>query len=100
MDFLKLIFILGLVCATTLLFYSTTRMLRPAGAASLKQAFRALVDWAGAFAIFLSANVALGVVLILIVRGVTQHFFALYVLEDLLLLILSAAQAFVFQMWW
>jgi len=52
------------------------------------------------FAVFLAANLTLGAAVILLVRALTPRFVALYTLENLLLLILSAAQAFVFQAWW
>jgi len=66
----------------------------------MSAAVRALFDWAGVFALFFAANLALGAVVILLLRGITQRFYALYGLQNLLLLILSAGQAFVFQMWW
>jgi hypothetical protein len=52
------------------------------------------------FAIFLTANLMLGTAVILLIRALTPHFVALYALENLLMLVLSAAQAFVFQAWW
>ena len=50
--------------------------------------------------IFLAANVALGAAVILLIRGFTPHFVTLYTLESVLLLVLSAAQAFIFQISW
>jgi hypothetical protein len=44
--------------------------------------------------------VTLGGLLILFVRGFTARFVSLYELQNLLLIIFSAAQAFVFHHWW
>jgi hypothetical protein len=59
-----------------------------------------LLDWAGLFAVFVTANLALGLMIILLIRVATSQFVSVYQLESLLLLILSAAQAFVFHRWW
>ena len=101
MAFTELIFIAALVGATTLAAFAATKAVRPpAAAGSILQALRALVDWAGMFSIFLAANLMLGAAVILLIRALTPRFVALYTLENLLMLILSAAQAFVFQAWW
>jgi hypothetical protein len=67
---------------------------------SLLQAFGSLFDWAGLFTLFTTTNLALGVLLILLIRGFTPRFVSLYELENFLLLILSAVQAFVFHQLW
>ena len=101
MGLTELFFIAALVAATTLAAFAAAKALSPpAAAASILQAVRALLDWAGMFAVFLAANLTLGAAVILLVRALTPRFVALYTLENLLLLILSAAQAFVFQAWW
>jgi hypothetical protein len=100
MNYGEVIFALGLVIVTSLLAYGGSNKFRARSARPMSAAVRALFDWAGVFALFFTANLALGAVVILILRGVTQRFYALYGLENFLLLILSAAQAFVFQMWW
>jgi len=101
MGLTELIFIAALVGATTLAAFAATKALSPpAAAGSILQALRALLDWAGMFALFLAANLMLGAAVILMIRALTPRFVALYTLENLLMLILSAAQAFVFQAWW
>ena len=95
-----LTFFLGLVAVTTLVAGTAVRMFHPAPARSMGQAVRALVDWAGMFAIFFGANTALGAVVILLFRGITPHFVPVYKLENIHLLVLSAAQAFIFQKLW
>jgi hypothetical protein len=96
----ELIFAVGLVIVTSILAYSGSNRFRAQSGRPMSAAVRALFDWAGVFALFFAANLALGTVVILLLRGITQRFYALYGLENFLLLILSAAQAFVFQMWW
>jgi len=66
----------------------------------MRAAIRALLEWVGTFAFFFAVNLILGVVVVFLVRTLTPRFVALYVLENLLLLVLSAAQAFVFLYWW
>jgi hypothetical protein len=67
---------------------------------SLVRSVAALLDWVGLFAVFFATNLAIGGVFILLVRGFTPRFVSLYELQNLLLLIFSAAQAFVFHHWW
>src|SRR5215469_17542123 len=101
MGLTELIFIAALVGATTLAAFRAAKALRlPAAGGSILQALKALLDWAGLFAIFLAANLIVGAAVILLIRALTPRFVALYELENLLMLVLSAAQAFVFQAWW
>jgi hypothetical protein len=97
---MELIFIILLVGLTSVSAYYGTRKIRGVGARPLHEAFRAFFEWIGTFTLFLAANLAVGVMVIFLVRGFTPRFVALYAVENLLLLILSAAQAFVFQYWW
>jgi hypothetical protein len=64
------------------------------------QAIRALFEWIGASALFVVLNVAIGAVIILLIRSLTTHFVALYGLQSLVLVAISLAQGFVFQFWW
>lgn len=100
MGLLELIFVLGLVTVTTVVACTTAKVihLRPEG--SILQAIRALLDWAGMFVLFFAANLAVGVAAVLLLRTLTTRFITFYGLESLLLTVLSAAQAFVFHMWW
>ena len=101
MGSLEPVFILALVATTTLISYVSLKRVRPQDARrAIVEALGALLDWAGLFAIFFAANAAVGAVVILLIRGLTPRFVGLYALEDLLLLILSAAQAFVFRICW
>jgi hypothetical protein len=97
---MEIIFLILLVGFTSTFAHQCTRRLRPLSAGSLTAAVGEFFEWIGTFALFFAANLALGVVIISLIRGFTPRFVTLYVLENLLLLILSAAQAFVFQHWW
>jgi hypothetical protein len=95
-----LVFTVFLTLLTSVLAYATTRGARTVTAGFVRRAIRGLFEWIGSFACFLGVNVFLGVVIIVAVRGVTQRFIAVYDLDNPLLMILSAAQGFVFQLWW
>jgi hypothetical protein len=60
------------------------------------EAVRTLLDWAGLFAVFTGANLVFGLVVLSLLRLFSAGFVSLYDLDSSLLLILSAAQAFVF----
>jgi hypothetical protein len=94
---MELIFLILLVLLTSTLAYQGMTRLRRPSPRSIMDALRAFFEWAGAFALFLTANVALGVLIILVIRGFTTRFVAFYQLENVLLLALSAVQAFVFR---
>ena len=100
MYLVDLIFFLGIVAVTTLISGAAVKMLRPAPARSMGQAIRAFIDWSGIFAVFFTANLGLGAAVLLLIRGFTPHFVPIYTLDNVHLLVLSAAQAFVFQKWW
>jgi len=94
------IFIIGLVSMTSLLAYATTRYERTVDTVLLRQRIWDLFEWIGAFGCFLAANLLFGLLIIILIRSVTQYFIGVYALEDPLLAAFSAAQAFVFQLWW
>jgi len=66
----------------------------------LRDAIRAFFEWTGTFSIFCAANLACGVLIISLIRTFTPRFVSVYALQNALLLILSAVQAFVFQHFW
>ena len=94
------IFTIFLTTLTSVLAYVATKGTRPVKADSVRQAIRALFEWIGAFALFLAVNVILGAIVIVIIRGITEHFIGVYDLENPLLMIFSAAQGFVFRLAW
>ena len=95
-----LIFFLGIGAVTTLISIAAVRVVRPAPARSVGEAIRALIDWAGMFALFFGANLALATAVLLLIRVFTPHFVPIYTVDNIHLLVLSGAQAFVFQKWW
>ena len=66
---------------------------------ALKRAVAELMESIGVFTAFLAVNVALGVAAILVVRLTARVFVSLYVMDDLILIVLSAFQGFVFTLW-
>ena len=91
---------LVLIGVTSTAAYLLANRIRQLNFTTLLQALAALLDWIGLFAVFFMANLTLGLVSILMIRGLTPRFVSLYELQNLLLLIFSAAQAFVFHHWW
>jgi hypothetical protein len=94
------VFILLLVVLTSWIMYHATHWNHSRGAAGARDALRAFVEWVGMFSLFFTANLLVGVFVIFLIRTFTARFVALYALENTLLPILSAAQAFVFHYWW
>src|SRR5262245_19130968 len=93
-------FLILLVVMTSFLAYVLIRPARPAAHESLFETIGALLDLAGLFTLFMGANLVLGILLLLSVRGFSHRFISMYQLENVLLLILSAGQAIVFYRWW
>jgi hypothetical protein len=91
------LFIIFLVALTSVLAYYAMHW---NNRTRIRDAFRALFEWAGTFSLFLVTNLVLGASIVLVVRTITPRFVSLYMLQNVLLLILSAAQAFVFHQWW
>jgi hypothetical protein len=93
------ILIPSLVGATSAAAYVIISRGRQLTIDALFYALGVLIDWIGLFTLFLVANLGVGVVLILVIRGFTPRFVSLYELQSLPLLLLSGAQSFVFQQW-
>ncbi len=91
------VFIVALVGLTSFAAHQIMARVGAVTAGSVRKAVRALFDYVGTFALFFALNVAAGAAIILVVRSVTPRFVALYQLQNVLLLVLSAAQGFVFQ---
>lgn len=65
----------------------------------LRAAMGQLLQCLGLVVVFLAANLALGFAAIALVRGLTDTFVSMYVLEGFMLPVLSLLQALVFA-WW
>jgi hypothetical protein len=66
---------------------------------SLRRAVLLVLEMAGMAALFLAANLALGVVIVLAIRGMSSMFVSIYLLDDVALLGLSILQGAVFCCW-
>lgn len=94
------IFIALLVAFTSAVAYRIMVRASAPHPGSLRRAVEALLDYAGALVLFLTVNIVAGVAIILLLRGLTTRFIALYQLDDMMLVILSGIQGFVFNIWW
>ena len=95
---LGFVFLLFLVTST--LAYWLVNRVRPLSIQSVWAAVGTLLEWTGLFVLFLAANLAVGLLFILAIREFTSRFVPVYELESLFLLLLSGAQACVFQLCW
>lgn len=96
---MELLFAIFLVVLTSAIARQLSKRVR-VDTGSLAEAAGALLDWAGLFSLFFGANIALGVLFVLVVRSVTPFFVSLYLLDSVVLPILSAVQAFLLLHWW
>ena len=88
-----------LVFITTVLASLVATRVRPVSARILIQTVASLFDFLGLVTVFIIANLALGIVIVLIIRGFTPRFVSVDEFENFLLPLLSAVQAFVFHQW-
>lgn len=66
---------------------------------ALRQALRHALEVIGLASVFLVANLAVGVLIVLLVRGISARFVSAYVLDDETLVVLSALQGMLFSFW-
>lgn len=93
----NLIYLVALFTSLMILFFGVARLNLKID--SLRQAIRDGVQCVGAFIVFFVLNFTIGGILIFLIRGIWR-FFPLYTLADAALLIVSAIQGFIFQLWW
>jgi hypothetical protein len=65
----------------------------------LGAAVRGLCQLAGAALVFLALNVAVGLTVVLVARGILGVFLSVYLLDDVYLPLLSLIQAVIFESW-
>ena len=94
------VLIVVLAALTSMLTYQFTKSRQTKGDLSFRAALGLWFQFIGTFAFFFGLNVALGLTIILLIRAFTSHFVSVYVLGNLMLVILSAGQGFVFQLLW
>jgi hypothetical protein len=97
MNVVDLVFIVVVVVLTTAAGCMMTKQTVSVRPGSVLKALLALVDWVGAFVAFFAGNLLFGALVILVIRRLTPRFVSLYALENVLLIILSGVQAFIFQ---
>ena len=97
--FLNEVFIYVLVVATSLVTYFAGRRLFGLEYPALRSAVVEISEYVGACAVFVAINLTLGMVLVFLIRS-TLRFLSIYVLTNEMLVVLSAFQGFVFQLWW
>jgi hypothetical protein len=90
--------------ALLVLLAATTSLLavligRGSGSRGLGRAFGLTLELVGIAALFLAANLGLGVALVLAIRGFSPFFVSIYVLNDVTLVALSLLQGAVFFCW-
>jgi len=94
------IFVIALVVLTSLLAYAASIRNPGMKARPLRFALEAVFECVGASSVFLAVNIILGVAIILVMRSLTNQFVSLYPIGDLLVVVLSVFQGFLFQLWW
>ncbi len=70
------------------------------GGASLRQALRTALELIGCWMLVYGANLLFGLMLILLIRRLTGFFISLYVLNGIMLVLLTVLQALVFYHLW
>lgn len=93
------LFILVLAAATSVTAYLVGRRRLGLPPGGLRSASTRLLECLGLAVLFLLGNYALGVAAILAARAVTRGFVSLYLVDDVILVVLSLLQALVFA-WW
>lgn len=97
---MDMIFVLTVLATTTYLAYLLVRRFAGSSGRSLRRAFEVTLECIGTCVVFLGLNLALGVALVLLIRGLTPWFVSPYDVSDTILVVLSVLQGFVFQHWW
>jgi hypothetical protein len=92
--------VLGLVALTSLGAWAIGTWWLGLATAGLRTAAGRVLECAGLTVIFLVANVALGVVGVLVARALTGRFVSFYIFPLLILTIFSALEAALFAWWW
>lgn len=91
--------LLALVGLTSVGIYLFGRMGLGLSGRGLKAAVGKVLECVGATILFFGLNLVVAVIVILVIRRLTGHFVLLYPANDVAWLILSLAQALIFQ-WW
>src|SRR5688572_17363117 len=94
---IKMLFPLVLVITSSALAYWQAK--RRLSRKSLSKAVGMLVDCIGTCVVFLAFNLVVGVLAILLIRGLTSAFVSVYALDSVVLTVLSVGQGLLFCFW-
>jgi hypothetical protein len=92
-------FVLTLSVATSIGTYVVGAFALGLSAHGLATALRKTLESVGLMVVFFVVNVALGISIVLATRPIRLEFSAVYIVDDVTLLVLSSLQGLVFQ-WW
>ncbi len=92
---MKLATVLGVVALTTTATLLHGFWRRRLTRAALSQAIGTALEYVGLAAGFLVLNVGVGVMAVLLLRSTTRYFVSIYVIDDVLVVVLSMLQALV-----
>ena len=91
--------VLILVAATTGVAYAIGRRVLHLPRMALGAALRSALEWVGLTAVFMAANVLVGLAAVLALRAALVSFVSLYGVADVAVAVLSSLQAAAFQAW-
>jgi hypothetical protein len=97
---MKNLFLVALVGTTSIAAYLAGTRRLGLSAYSLGRALARTLECVGMTAVFFTANVSLGTILILSFRTLTPGFAPLYFADDISLVVFSFAQSLTFCCWW
>ena len=93
------IFVFTVTALTTIIAYEIGRRRLKLSRQSAVNAVCVLLECVGAFVLFLCVNIVLEVTIVLLIRSTSGYFVGFYGIDDVILLILSAAQGIAFRLW-
>jgi len=92
--------ILTVIAITTVSAYLLGQRIRRRPVAALSTALTGMFECVGACVLFLLANVAVGVSVVLAARSAGWTFASLYAVNDVTLVVLAVLQGLFFRFWW
>ena len=96
---MTIVLLAAVVLASSLALGALAVVLLPLPLDRVRAAGAGILEFAGLWMVCLASNVALGAAAVVVLRHVTGVFISIYVLNDLVLVILSALQAAGFRAW-
>jgi hypothetical protein len=97
---MELVFRLALILVTSFGAYALARRYAAGSMLSFRRSLLMVLECMGAAVLFFGLNLAVGVVLLFLLRALTRTFVPLYAVGDSYVILLSLFQGLTFQMWW